>query len=109
MAKDNGIELSYEEAKKHFSSLHRNGEIKDDELNSVSGGGCHIDRNGKTYTVVTSACKCFTGMYEKAKHRTPHDDWGYGAWFSCSKDGCCGYCKHLWITGGIGFCYMTAK
>ena len=34
------IRLERSEAKEYFSILHRNGEITDDELDSVSGGGC---------------------------------------------------------------------
>ncbi len=110
LAKDNGIELQEKEAEAYFESLHKSGEIEDDELDSVSGGACHITSNyfGKKCTVVTSACKCFTGMYERDKSRTAADDW-YGPWFKFSREGCCGYCTNLWIQDGIGYCCKTAR
>ena len=41
LAKENNIELTEEKAKEYFSKLHsETGEISDDELDNVSGGGC---------------------------------------------------------------------
>lgn len=39
LAKENGVELSEEEAKICFEQLHANSEVSDDELEAVSGGG----------------------------------------------------------------------
>ena len=39
LAKENGMELSEEEAKTCFEQLHANAEVSDDELEAVSGGG----------------------------------------------------------------------
>lgn len=39
MAKEENIELTEEEAAKYFAELHKTGELSDDELNNVSGGG----------------------------------------------------------------------
>lgn len=38
LAKENGMELTEEEAAKHFAEWHKEGELSDDELNNVSGG-----------------------------------------------------------------------
>ena len=38
MAKAEGMELTAEEAEKHFCELHKTGELSDEELDSVSGG-----------------------------------------------------------------------
>ena len=38
LAKENGVELSEEEAKTYFAQLGANGAVADDELESVSGG-----------------------------------------------------------------------
>ena len=44
LAKENNIELTEEKAKEYFSKLHsETGEISDDELDNVSGGGCLSD------------------------------------------------------------------
>ena len=40
LAKAEGIALSKEEATKYFADLHKEGELSDDELDNVSGGGC---------------------------------------------------------------------
>ena len=39
MAKETGVELTAESAKAYFDQLHKDGELADDELDSVAGGG----------------------------------------------------------------------
>ena len=39
MAKENDIELTGEQAKEYYDRLHASGELADDELDSVAGGG----------------------------------------------------------------------
>lgn len=42
LAKENGIELTEETAKMYFDQLHpKTGELDDDELDNVAGGGCY--------------------------------------------------------------------
>jgi predicted ribosomally synthesized peptide with nif11-like leader len=43
LAKENGIELTEEDAKTCFEQLHANREISDDELEAVAGGGACQD------------------------------------------------------------------
>lgn len=38
MAKENGMELTEEEAEEYYDRLHASGELADDELDSVAGG-----------------------------------------------------------------------
>ena len=38
LAKENGYELTEEQAKEYFEKLNANGEIADDELDNVAGG-----------------------------------------------------------------------
>ena len=40
MAKAENIELTEEEAAKAFEELNKNGELSDEELDNVAGGGC---------------------------------------------------------------------
>lgn len=40
LAKENDISLSVEEANAYFEQLHKTGELSDEELDSVAGGGC---------------------------------------------------------------------
>lgn len=40
LAKENGMELTEEEASAYLGQLNKSGELSDEELDSVSGGGC---------------------------------------------------------------------
>ena len=40
MAKEDGFDLTEEKAKEVFQRITANGEMSDDELDAVSGGGC---------------------------------------------------------------------
>ena len=47
LAKENGIRLTEEEAKTYFAKLHpATGELSDDELDNVAGGGCNAKDDG---------------------------------------------------------------
>ena len=39
LAKENGMELTQEEAEKYYAKFHQSGEVADDELDNVAGGG----------------------------------------------------------------------
>ena len=43
LAKENGIEMTEEEANKYYADFHKEGELADEELDNVSGGGCGDD------------------------------------------------------------------
>ena len=48
IAKANGMELTYEEAKAYFAQLHPEAtELADDELDDVAGGGCQANDEGR--------------------------------------------------------------
>ena len=50
LAKENGVELTEESAKSYFNQLNpKTGELADDELDNVAGGGCQSD-NGRLNT-----------------------------------------------------------
>ena len=118
LAKENGVELNEEDAKMYFEQLNvKKGELSDDELDVVSGGGCETKVDGKKYTVVTPACKCFTGQYlsnfkigyTTVETTVRHDNAALRYFWlpglnSCN-DGKCGSCAHLGFKdGGIGYC-----
>lgn len=116
LAKEFGMEMTEEEAKLYFAQLNpASGELSDNELDNVSGGGC---KTSGGHTVVTSAKKCFTGKWECV--RTIHNK-GTPAevtvwentrnlslrktWWNMSHDhGRCGNCKWLEFNGGTGYC-----
>ena len=52
VAKEIGYELTDEEAQSYFEKLSMIGELSDDELGSVSGGGCVRWRRGRAYSGV---------------------------------------------------------
>ena len=41
LAKENGMELTEEEAAKYFTEWHKEGELSDEELDNVAGGTCY--------------------------------------------------------------------
>lgn len=112
MAKAGGLELTPEDAKVYFEMLNpKTGELSDDELDAVSGGGCKSKKSGRT--VVTNYCKCFTGCYESI-YLNPEKEWlGYkrtdnlglrDAWLSDGTGGRCGSCVHLEFEVATGVC-----
>ncbi len=40
MARENGIELTAEDAQRYFDNWHASAELSDEELENVAGGGC---------------------------------------------------------------------
>lgn len=119
LAKENGIELDEDGARSYFEQLNKSGELSDEELDNVSGGGCHIKVGRKKYTVVTNHCRCLFGygtewenwLYvgrdgrkylEKGAVQRPDSFWYWGV-----PDGCCGTCLHLMFAGGIGYCELS--
>ncbi len=44
LAKESGLELSEEQANTYFEKLNKSGELSDDELDNVAGGGCGHDK-----------------------------------------------------------------
>lgn len=40
LARENGVALSEREAAEYFKRLHKSGELSDEELDNVAGGGC---------------------------------------------------------------------
>ena len=113
LAKKAEIELNEEEAKIYFKQLNpESGELSDDELDDVSGGGC----KNKGKTVVTNGCACFTGCYESNTYISPdggssfhYNDsnwWIREQWdvWCLGEPGVCGTCRWLEFNGGIGVC-----
>ena len=55
LAKENGTEMTEESAEAYYNLLHpQNGEVSDDELDNVAGGGCH--NGGKLVVSVMHYC-----------------------------------------------------
>ena len=58
LAKENDVEMTEESAKAYFEQLNKKGELSDDELDNVAGGGCYHD-DKLVVTVGTNACEHF--------------------------------------------------
>ena len=61
MAKAEKVELTEEEAAKAFAELNKTGELSDEELDNVAGGGCgDSNKSGDTpkYSVGQRGCTC---------------------------------------------------
>ena len=55
LANENGMEMTEESAEAYYNLLHpQNGEVSDDELGNVAGGGCH--NGGKLVVSVMHYC-----------------------------------------------------
>lgn len=101
LAKENGIEMTDESAAAYFEITHpKAGELADDELDNVSGGGC---RKSDGRLVVSAGYSC--GYWECNKCGVNWKNAGYGT-FKCSRCGksshcnnCywCSYEKGLWL------------
>ena len=57
LAKENGIEMTEESAKAYFEQLHpKTGELTDDELDNIAGGGCHT-KDGRLVVSAMNYCE----------------------------------------------------
>ena len=57
LAKENGMELTEESAKAYFEQLNpKTGELADEELNNVAGGGCYSS-GGRLKTTCGHKCR----------------------------------------------------
>lgn len=66
LAKENGTELTEAEAASYFAQLHpKTGELSDEELDNVAGGGCYA-YDGALLTTIGYRCK----LYEAAPDRS---------------------------------------
>ena len=56
LAKENDMEMTEESAEAYYDLLHpQNGEISDDELDNVAGGGCHT-KDGRLVVSALNLC-----------------------------------------------------
>ena len=109
-AKENDIELTEESAKAYFEQLHKTGELSDDELNNVSGGGCyHGD-----YLIVSALHYCDDWRCEecgKHDHSSLH---GHRCDRETSKEAadriaCCNSCKYCIYADSLWLCTYHCK
>lgn len=112
LAGENHIELTAEEANAYFAQLNPTaGELSDDELDSVAGGGCHAS-DGRLVVTVGHICG-----YWQCKNCSDH---GYGFGDRNKMDihtcpdmcgggkvaACCNTCSRCSYEGGLWLCNL---
>ena len=122
MAKENGMDITEEDAGVYYAQLHKTGELADDELDNVSGGGC---KTSGGQTVVSAGKPCFTDQFcmnwywdDNGTMCSIRKDnvalrklWGYTVnnlvTDMMREEEFCGNCQHLEFKGGTGYCGKT--
>ena len=86
LAKENGMELTEESAKAYLDLLHpQTGELSDDELDNVAGGGCH--NGGRLVVSVMHFC-------DEWRCKNDGDQYyEYGIMICCNTCGVDAYCR----------------
>ena len=104
LAKENGVELTEEEAKEYFEQLHKSGELSDEELDSVAGGGCH-KKDGRLIVTAVYSCDGYICKDCDSTGNHKHSHTGMGGspnvTFYPKK---CNSCRHLSIEKGLYLC-----
>ena len=67
LAKENGIELTEEEAAEYFTQINKSGELSDEELDNVAGGGCH-NKDGRL--IVSEFYHCEHAVFTKISYQS---------------------------------------
>lgn len=103
LAKENEIELTNEQANAYFERLSKRGEVSDDDLSNVAGGGCTIDTNRKIVmpddVCDNWKCKSCGGTLKKLwGSLTPKCKCGAADMANC------GSCKHMSRESVICYC-----
>ena len=120
LAKENGIELTEESAAAYFDRFHKSGELSDEELDNVAGGGCYA---GDGRLVVTCGHECKKWVCKKCNHglayvkqyvyhgtqKHYYTDWahcytGCGFMYCPEEDWTCKNCKYYVWEGGLFLC-----
>ena len=106
LAKENGVEMTEEEAGAYYAQLHPvSGEMADDELENVAGGGCH-SKDGRLVVTLCYSCDHCDGspqVYYEGTIAEYVDDSYYGFQHICK------YCKYLHSAGGLNVCDNPAN
>lgn len=101
LAKENGGEMTEESAKAYFDLIHpQSGEVADDELANVSGGGCHTD-DGREIVTVGHLC---TGFICKKCGGSCVSTIVGGFCKDCGRAAYCDHCKYCTYEKGLWLC-----
>lgn len=110
LAKENGVELTEDEAAEYFAQLNKSGELSDEELDNVSGGGCY-KKDGRLVVTVWSNCEEFVckkcGRKNTGDHFHIQTQNGVDQRVSYMQQ--CMNCKYMSYEGGLWLCNNPEK
>ena len=101
LAKENGKELTKEETEAYFAQLNKSGELSDEELDNVAGGGCH-NKDGRLVVTVWYNCSDFTCKKCGRKNTGDHFHIIDGSRTNYMQQ--CQFCKYISYEGGLWLC-----
>ena len=109
-AAENGIEFNEEQAKAYFDEMHKTGELSDDELDNVAGGGCNKSDGRLIVTIGHScgnwACKYCGLKVDPNSHRCPNHAYEL---MLLQAPGICKNCKYMSYEKGMWLCNHPAN
>lgn len=106
LAKENGIELPEDEAKAHFEQLNKSGELSDEELDNVSGGGCYY-KDGRLVVTHGNSCDEWSCQYCNKSFR-PHAYWTLPGGYVPNRYHC-DTCWYMVYEHGLWLCDNPAR
>ena len=106
LAKENGMELTEEEGAAYFPQLNKSGELPDEELDNVAGGGCH-KKDGRLIVTVWTSCDEFVCVKCGQKNRGDHFHIIDGYRTNYMQQ--CQFCKYMSYEGGLWLCNNPEK
>ena len=102
LAKENGMEMTEESAAAYFEIMHpKAGELADEELNNVSGGGC---RKGDGRLIVSAGYSCGYWECKRCGVRATRYSGGISRCGVCGKMLNCNNCYWCSIEKGLWLC-----
>ena len=106
LSKESGVEMTAEQARVIFAQLNqKSGELADDELDNVAGGGCH---NGEGYLVVTAGYVCGLWACKQCGSTETKTEIFYGETNvyckNCGGVHSCANCSYCIYQGGLLLC-----
>lgn len=110
LAKQNGMDMTEEQAKAYYAQLHpTSGEMADDELENVAGGGCHRP-DGRL--VVTTMYNCENWVCTCGNDRSKTELFGHSVsniCTSCRRTRGCKNCRYMSYEKGLWLCNNPAN
>ena len=104
LAKENGMELTESEAEEYFAQLNKSGELSDEELDNVAGGGCH-SKDGRLIVTTAYSCDDFTCRICGSHRRDYHSHvTNLESRSATIVQPTCNGCKYMTIERGLYLC-----